>query len=328
MSSVITAIEAADASSVLRQVLERLSSPAESSHAWERNAPRGLPIRELRHCWYRLRDTTRCAAYLPLRRLNYSFMAAEFVWIFCGMDDVEMISYYNKEIARFSDDGKTFFGAYGPRWRGQIEVVAENLRRDPDSRQGVVGLWRPEALTAILDDVNDSGEFEARMPSRDVPCTLSMQYLIRNGRLEAGVVMRSSDAWLGLPYDLFNFSMLQRALAAELKVEPGALTLYIGSSHLYERDLERVREVLDAEARLFAAGETDLERVPIPGLPGLESWRLERAERAVRRDYADADVDKADAGEDWQELLSVLAYRKHKDATLVLSPWRELVTAP
>ncbi len=327
-------IQAQTASELVRRVLAGLTRDFLNDNSWpiaqwEASSPRGMPIREYRHAWYRLEDVTRCAAWLPTRKLNYQFMAAEFLWIFCGRDDVEMISYYNKNIAQFSDDGKTFFGAYGPRWRGQIEAVVENLRRDPNSRQGVVSIWRPEAIQPIhttcgegseCDDLNCLGV------SRDVPCTLSMQYMIRNGRLEAGVVMRSSDAWLGLPYDIFNFSMLMRAVAAELNVQPGSLTMYIGSSHLYERNLEEAKRVLVQErARYDRNGDEPITRLVIPGPPGIECAGVTLAEEMIRNSDDPNDVILNEKAHDWLPLLSVLASRHPWKTMKVCVPWDALV---
>lgn len=306
-------LRGASASELLRKVLSAL---VEDGGTWDVNAPRGMPIREFRYAWLRLDDVSRCAAWLPGRKLNYPFMAAEFVWIFCGRDDLEMIGHYNKEIAKFSDDGKHFFGAYGPRWRGQIPAIVENLRRDHDSRQAVVSIWRPESLRANGEKMGD------HIPSKDVPCTLTMQYMLRNEKLEAAVVMRSSDAWLGLPYDIFNFAMLQRAVAAELAKEPGPLTLFIGSSHLYERNLEAARSVVSAELEYhnkYGTHPACLVQVPAP--PGIDEYPIKGAEAAIRGGFMCADVPDASRDPCWNSIVSILAYRNHRTTSLLAPPW-------
>jgi thymidylate synthase len=80
-----------------------------------------------------------------------------------------------------------------------------------------------------------------------------MQFLLRNRRLNNIVTMRSSDAWLGIPYDVFNFSQMTNVIAAVLThikrqvIEVGALTLNLGSSHLYSQHWEKAREILKLE---------------------------------------------------------------------------------
>ena len=75
------------------------------------------------------------------RRLGYKFMAAEAAWIISGRNDVASISQYSKDISKFSDDGITFYGAYGPRFRDQYDYVLGCLKKDIDSRQALATIW-------------------------------------------------------------------------------------------------------------------------------------------------------------------------------------------
>lgn len=172
------------------------------------------------------------------RNLGYRFAPAEAWWIGTGKNDVASIAPYSRAIAQFSDDGETFFGAYGPRLRDQLPYVVETLYRDPDSRQAVATIWR-----------------ENPPRSKDIPCTVSAQWLVRTDEEGQRFVycvdtMRSSDAWLGWPYDVFNFTMLSAYVAAYLALawgEPvylGKLVLQAGSQHIYRRDLEGVKACL------------------------------------------------------------------------------------
>jgi thymidylate synthase len=150
------------------------------------------------------------------RNLNYRFMVAEWLWILFGLKDVQTIARYNKEITKFSDDGLEFYGAYGPRIRAQWNHLVKSLKTDSMSRQAVVTIWTPNPPI-----------------TKDTPCTVSLQFLLRDDKLNCIATMRSSDAWLGFPYDLFNFSQLTNYLAACLDVQVGYLAMNLGSSHLY-----------------------------------------------------------------------------------------------
>lgn len=167
---------------------------------------------------------------VPSRKLSRKFLVAEAAWILCGSDKVEDIAPYNKNIAQFSDDGVTFFGAYGPKFIDQVHHVIYALSHDRDSRQAVITFWR-----------------ESPPSTKDVPCTLSIQFLIRGDRLEAIVNMRSSDLWLGWVYDVFNFSMMAAFVALQLKASCGIvlrlgdLRLTAGSQHIYQRDWEKAQ---------------------------------------------------------------------------------------
>jgi len=193
---------------------------------------RGRTVRELDHRTVSV-NMERVVLTVPERRLNYRFMAAEALWILLGRDDVSFISAFNPNIAQFSDDGKTFTGAYGPRIMPQIPYVVDRLLADPCTRQAALTIWTPSPAS-----------------SKDIPCTVAMAFEIRDGLLDCHVFMRSSDVWLGLPYDAFNFTMVAAYVMVEyrrlcggnnLLVLTGLGTLYVtaASSHLYEEHWDR-----------------------------------------------------------------------------------------
>jgi len=169
---------------------------------------------------------------VPGRKLSYAFMAASAYWILTGDETVAGIAPWNKHIAQYSDNGETFFGAYGPRIAEQIRYVITALTKDQATRQAVMTLWRPNPPE-----------------SKDIPCTVAITFNIRNGRLNCCVFMRSSDVWLGMPYDVFDFSCLAYLVRAELAilgvyVELGHLALTAASCHLYEQHWEAAKACL------------------------------------------------------------------------------------
>lgn len=206
--------------------------------------PRGLETRELLHRTIRV-DMRRSVLSLPERKLNYRFMAAEAYWILTGDNTVAGIAPYNSQIAKFSDNGLTFFGAYGPPIIGQLPYVLRTLMNDRDSRQAGLTIWQ-----------------QCPPPTKDVPCTVAMFFQIRGAHLFMSVYMRSSDVWLGLPYDVFVFSMVGHLICAEYNsharaigdqwflnpatISPGGLAITAASSHVYnsnEPDILRTMEV-------------------------------------------------------------------------------------
>src|SRR4051812_11542025 len=92
--------------------------------------PRGITCFENRGVQLVLLDPTRNVISIPERKLSYHFMVAEWLWMAGGLKDVDTIAAYNKNIAKFSDDGKEFFGAYGPRIVRDGAAVLRLLRKD------------------------------------------------------------------------------------------------------------------------------------------------------------------------------------------------------
>lgn len=209
-----------DATVLYRSVMRHLLSHGEEA------SPRGMRTIEVRDMQFRLTDVTRNVVLHPVRRLNYAFMAAEFVWILTGQNRVDLLTPYNGNMIKFSDDRHHLQGAYGPMWVEQFPRLVQTLMKDTFSRQAVVQIWRPNPA-----------------PSKDIPCTLAYQFLLREGRLHMTSTMRSNDAWHGLPYDLFTFTMLQRYVASAIGVKPGSWTHQVGSFHLYEDHFELAEQL-------------------------------------------------------------------------------------
>ena len=196
--------------------------------------PRGLETKEILGC------RTVIPMEYPVdtiknRKLGYKFMAAEAAWILSGDNRVATIEPYAKAIKQFSDDGTYFFGAYGPPIRDQISHVINALAQDADTRQAVITIWRQNPRK-----------------SKDIPCTISCQFMIRDDKIHCFMNMRSSDVWLGVPYDWFNFSALSAFIALSLrawdnKYELGNLYFYAASQHMYESNFEGAKNCMDSE---------------------------------------------------------------------------------
>ena len=105
-----------------------------------------------------------------------------------------------------------------------------------------------------------------------------VQFRRSGDELHSHVVMRSSDAWLGLPYDVFVFSMLQHYIAAYLgpTVAPGKLTYTLMNGHIYEphwqiaRTLvddfyEEYKEVPEQPRLVFSSADAVFERLKLCG---------------------------------------------------------------
>jgi thymidylate synthase len=166
----------------------------------------------------------------PERRARLFVSVGLWVWTLAGSNLVEAISYYNGRAVAFSDDGSTLGGSFGTRLfddqlarPSQLDRVVTCLREDPASRRAVAAIFQPSDLMS---------------DSRDVPCAIAVQYLVREGKLEAVTYMRSQSAAMVLVYDIFVFAALQRWVAAALDVALGPHHLLVGSYHVYEDEVD------------------------------------------------------------------------------------------
>lgn len=192
-------------------------------------SPRGLATREITDASVRITDPHEVHVLRTARKPSPKIAATEALHLIAGVSSLEQLDMAsNGKFSQFADNGR-LRGAYGPRAAHQLQHVIRLLSRDPDTRQAVVTVWT-------------GGETSGA--SRDVPCTLGYQFLIRDQKLHLRVSMRSNDIWLGTPYDWEIASALQRTVALALGIPPGGYTHTVASLHMYERDAESVAKIV------------------------------------------------------------------------------------
>lgn len=190
---------------------------------------RGFDTVELMNFTINIKQPWRFMFDVENRELNQTIGALELAGLI-GQTDIDAAGRaHTKVLGRFQDEGVTW-GAYGPRIRGLLAPLMAEFAKDMYTRQAVL---------TIHDSRQDLGT-----PVKDKPCTLSLQYLYRRGRLYARTIMRSNDAWLGLPYDLMMFCGLQRCIAYWLGVPPGEYQHSVGSMHLYQEHWQKAQDVI------------------------------------------------------------------------------------
>jgi thymidylate synthase len=218
---------------------------------------------------------------------------AELCWYLNGTNVVDPIAFYLPQYAKDAEPDGTIHGGYGPRLFGtgsnaQVWTAIDALKSNPDSRRAVVQLFdRTDVATRRF---------------KDVPCTCTLQFLLRENHLHLVANMRSNDVHLGLPHDVFAFTMLQELVARSLGVELGRYIHMVGSLHLYAEDDESV-------SRYLAEGwQSTIE--PMPPMPVGDPWRhvqqLLAAEAQIRSLMPPPEVDLPETNY-WADLTRVLA---------------------
>lgn len=188
--------------------------------------------------------------FYPERDANPYFHFMESLWMLSGRRDVEWISRFSSNIANFSDDGVTFHGAYGYRWRNwfrptegdlqygdvvidQLETIAALLKQNPDDRRVVLQMW---------DATADLG-----MVGKDFPCNLICTFRINPyGKLDMTVFNRSNDMiWGAYGANAVHFSVLQEVMAAWIGVPMGSYWQVSTNFHSYHDTLEKHAGLLE-----------------------------------------------------------------------------------
>lgn len=158
---------------------------------------------------------------------SWSYMIAEAMWVISGSSKLNWHPIINKIQGPYSDDGIKLNGAYGPPFRRQLEYVVETLKRDINSRQAFMTIWARNPK-----------------PSKDIPCTTSVQFIVRKNKLDCLVTMRSSDVGMGLPYDMLTFTCMAAEVASRLEgIELGACCVTAGSRHIYIEHFDKLKSI-------------------------------------------------------------------------------------
>jgi thymidylate synthase len=169
---------------------------------------------------------------------------AELFWYLSGSGDLEFIEPYIPEYRKEARDG-IIPGAYGPRiFRmrsgiNQLDSVANLLKWNPTSKRAVVQIFNAEDI-ALDYPASECENFYYP----ETPCTVSLQFHLRDGRLHLAANMRSNDAFKGLPHDVFCFTMIQEMMARRLNADLGEYLHYAGSMHIYNNNVDGVRDYL------------------------------------------------------------------------------------
>ena len=177
-----------------------------------------------------------------INRIDYKY--ANDFWEFMisgGTDAKEAFKEY-PNVAKFIEKPKNkelpknFNTFYGPRIAAQMPAILDELKRDPLSRRAVIHILSEK--DQILLDKNETLEY---------PCTDSITFTIRNDALNMHVNMRSENTAVVMQLDFFLMSKLFKHVADELGLPLGIYSTLMVSAHIYEKDFDYIKGVLDAE---------------------------------------------------------------------------------
>ena len=127
---------------------------------------------------------------------------------------------------------------YGYQWRSwpapdgrhidQLAQVVEQIRRDPNSRRLIVSAWNVADIPRMAL----------------APCHAFFQFYVADGRLSCQMYQRSADIFLGVPFNIASYALLNLMVAQVTGLKPGELVITLGDAHLYVNHLDQAREQL------------------------------------------------------------------------------------
>lgn len=196
---------------------------------------------------------------LTTKKLHLRSIINELIWFLKGDTNVAWLQEHGVSIwNEWATDTGDLGPVYGKQWRAwptqdggsvdQIDYVLDCLRKRPDSRRILFHAWNVE----YLPDESLSPQENARVGRMALPpCHLLYQFYVAAGRLSAQLYIRSSDTFLGLPFNTASLATLVLMLAQQSDLEPGEIVVTTGDSHIYLNHLEQVREQLSRAPRIL-----------------------------------------------------------------------------
>jgi thymidylate synthase len=194
---------------------------------------------------------------LTTKKLHLKSIINELIWFLSGDTNTRWLKENGVSIwdewATPEGDLGPLYGAQWTAWPtrdggsiNQIDYVVDCLRNNPDSRRILFHGWNVEYLPD--EGISPQDNVQAGRMALP-PCHLLYQFYVAGGRLSAQLYIRSSDTFLGLPYNTASLAALTMMLAQQCDLEPGEIIITTGDSHLYSNHMEQVREQLSREPR-------------------------------------------------------------------------------
>lgn len=167
---------------------------------------------------------------------NYEIQTGETIDI---KEFAERIANDDAFAAKYGHTGRAY-GAQWRDWRGpegksydQISTLIADIKGNPASRRHIFTAWNPAENSNMM------------LP----PCHKDYQFQIADGKINLMLEIRSSDVFLGLPFNVWNAALLLRLFASETGYEPGELVINTGCTHIYLNHIDQVKEQLQRDIR-------------------------------------------------------------------------------
>lgn len=181
---------------------------------------------------------------MTTKKVHLKSIIHELLWFLKGSSNIAYLKENKVSIwDEWADENGELGPVYGKQWRSwetrtgetidQIADVVKQIKQNPDSRRLIVSAWN-------VADIN-----QMKLP----PCHLLFQFYVAKGKLSCQLYQRSSDVFLGVPFNIASYSLLTMMIAQVCDLGLGDFVWTSGDTHLYLNHLEQVYLQLSRESR-------------------------------------------------------------------------------
>lgn len=176
---------------------------------------------------------------LTTKKIHTRSVIIELLWFLRGDTNIRWLLDHNVAIwDEWADEDGNLGPIYGKQWRAwegadgetydQIARVIADIKSNPNSRRLIVNAWNVGELSQMAL----------------TPCHAMFQFYVADGRLSCMLYQRSSDVFLGVPFNIASYALLTHMVAQVTGLEVGEFIWWSGDTHLYSNHFEQVAEQL------------------------------------------------------------------------------------
>lgn len=176
------------------------------------------------------------------KKLHLKSIIYELLWFLNGDTNIKYLKDNGVSIwDEWADENGNLGPVYGYQWRNwpardgktidQITKVIEQIKSKPDSRRHIVTAWNPADVDQMA------------LP----PCHAMFQFYVADGKLSCMLLQRSTDYFLGLPFNIASYALLTHMVAQQCDLEVGDFVWTGGDTHIYLNHIDQVNLQLTRE---------------------------------------------------------------------------------
>lgn len=194
-------------------------------------------------------DLSKGFPLLTTKKLHFKSIVNELIWFLSGDTNTKWLNENGVKIwNEWATEEGDLGPVYGKQWTAwptkdgdtinQIDYVVNALKTNPNSRRILFHGWNVE----YLPDEKVSPQENARQGKMALPpCHLLYQFYVVDNKLSAHLFIRSSDSFLGLPYNTASLACLTHMLAQQCDLDVGEIVISLSDVHIYSNHMEQVK---------------------------------------------------------------------------------------
>jgi thymidylate synthase len=181
---------------------------------------------------------------LTTKKVHLKSIIHELLWFLSGNTNTKYLKDNGVTIwDEWANDKGELGPVYGYQWRSwptpdgshidQITNVIKEIQENPNSRRLIVSAW-------------NVGEIDKMALA---PCHAFFQFYVADGKLSCQLYQRSADLFLGVPFNIASYALLNMMVAHVCGLQVGDFVHTFGDCHLYMNHLEQADEQLSRTPR-------------------------------------------------------------------------------